>query len=169
MKKMPAFVACAALIGTVGCGSVAGATTTPVDYTASPGGTPIVIGNAASPQYDFVYGQYLGFSDAYSIQANGEATVAFPDNGVQQPKLPEVATNIFGGAVYTEGDYQLDFDIGSAAYIGTATVTDEGRRITSISYEPVGGSVPEPSTWAMMLSGFGFLGYLLRRRILRPA
>jgi PEP-CTERM motif len=29
--------------------------------------------------------------------------------------------------------------------------------------------VPEPSTWAMMLTGFGFIGYLLRRRFLRAA
>jgi len=29
--------------------------------------------------------------------------------------------------------------------------------------------VPEPSTWAMMLGGFGLIGYVLRRRILRAA
>jgi hypothetical protein len=28
----------------------------------------------------------------------------------------------------------------------------------------VGGSVPEPSTWAMMLLGFGGIGYAMRRR-----
>ncbi len=29
--------------------------------------------------------------------------------------------------------------------------------------------VPEPTTWAMMLGGFGFIGYMLRRRVLRAA
>ena len=164
--KMTKLAACAALIGTLGYGAAAGATTTAVDYTASAAGTPITIGAATSPQYNFVFGQYLGFTGAYSIQANGGATVAFPDNGVAQPKLSEVATNIFGGAVYTDGDYQLDFDIGSTAYAGTATVTNEGTEITSISYDPVGGSVsaaPEPSTWLLMIAGIGGIGLMLRR------
>ena len=34
---------------------------------------------------------------------------------------------------------------------------------------PGGGAVPEPSTWAMMILGFGAAGVLLRRRRLQPA
>ena len=30
-------------------------------------------------------------------------------------------------------------------------------------------AVPEPSTWSLMLTGLGFLGYVLRRRVLRRA
>lgn len=33
----------------------------------------------------------------------------------------------------------------------------------------VTGAVPEPSTWAMMLAGFGLVGALVRRRRLRTA
>ena len=33
----------------------------------------------------------------------------------------------------------------------------------------LGPAVPEPSTWSLMLSGFGLLGYALRRRIPRTA
>jgi len=33
--------------------------------------------------------------------------------------------------------------------------------------DDVGGGVPEPSSWALMLLGFGSLGVVLRRR--RPA
>jgi len=32
------------------------------------------------------------------------------------------------------------------------------------SYDPAPGAVPEVSTWAMMLLGFGGLGAMLRRR-----
>lgn len=31
------------------------------------------------------------------------------------------------------------------------------------------GGVPEPSTWSLMLTGLGFLGYVLRRRVMRRA
>jgi hypothetical protein len=31
----------------------------------------------------------------------------------------------------------------------------------------ISSSVPEPSTWAMMLGGFGFTGYVMRRRVTR--
>ena len=156
-------LACAAIVGAAGCAGTAGAVTMAVDYTASAAGTPIAIGNVTSPQYDFVFGQYLGFDGAYSLHANGGATVSFPDNGVVQPKLSQVATNIFGGAVYTDGNYQLDFDIGNRAYTGTATVTNMGTEITSISYTPVSGAVPEPSTWLLMIAGIGGVGLVSRR------
>ena len=37
-------------------------------------------------------------------------------------------------------------------------------RIDNVGTPPVGGAVPEPATWAMMLLGFGALGGMLRRR-----
>ena len=36
--------------------------------------------------------------------------------------------------------------------------------VSSISFT---SAVPEPSTWAMLFGGFGFIGYVLRRRVLR--
>ena len=44
----------------------------------------------------------------------------------------------------------------SFADFGTAVQTKIGREIT--------GGVPEPTTWAMMVMGFGALGFALRRR-----
>ena len=54
--------------------------------------------------------------------------------------------------------------IGSLAYTGLATVVDQGRRISAISFSPVAGAVPEPATWAMMMLGMGAMGIMLRRR-----
>jgi hypothetical protein len=48
------------------------------------------------------------------------------------------------------------YTIGSLQSFATADVT-----ITQITGE---GSVPEPATWAMMLLGFGAMGFALRRR-----
>ena len=39
--------------------------------------------------------------------------------------------------------------------------------LSKVSFDASGA--PEPSTWAMMLSGFGFLGYMMRRRLTRAA
>ena len=36
--------------------------------------------------------------------------------------------------------------------------------LDSVSLAPVGGAVPEPATWAMMLMGFGMVGFGLRNR-----
>ncbi|MEO8812215.1 MAG: PEPxxWA-CTERM sorting domain-containing protein [Caulobacteraceae bacterium] len=44
--------------------------------------------------------------------------------------------------------------------------------VGSESFEILGngaGGVPEPGAWSLMLSGLGFLGYALRRRVLRIA
>lgn len=139
------------------------ATTIDVDYTASPAGTPITIGGAASPQYSFVLGTFFNGAAQYKIQGNDGATVAFPDNGVTQMFLPAVTTRL-EGITFTDGDYQLKFNIGALAYTGLATVVDGGRRITAISYDVVAGAVPEPATWAMMIIGMGAVGFAMRGR-----
>ena len=40
----------------------------------------------------------------------------------------------------------------------------DGFKLSSVSYDLSPGSVPEPSTWAMLLLGFGALGSVLRAR-----
>ena len=62
-----------------------------------------------------------------------------------------------GGGSYASGFTGVTYATGANAGNGFVEVT------------PLDIPVPEPSTWAMMLGGFGFLGYVLRRRILRPA
>ena len=139
------------------------ATTISVDYTATPTGTPITIGDSATAQYSFVLGTFFNGAAQYLIRGNDGATVAFPDNGVQQMFLPAVTTRL-EGITFTQGDYQLRFNIGSTAYTGLATVVDQGRRITAISFAPAAAAVPEPATWAMMLIGLGAVGFAMRRR-----
>jgi len=52
---------------------------------------------------------------------------------------------------------------GLAAPIGTQG-TDYDSGYFGANFRLVTGGVPEPSTWAMMLGGFGALGYAMRRR-----
>ena len=149
--------------------SAAEADTITVDAFASTSGTPITIGNSATPQYSFINGLYFGNYQSLYIQGDNGSKVAFPSNGVTQPLLPMVATDIFGTA--TDGNYQLAFDIGTTAYTGLATVVgvDGNQEITTISFNPVVAAVPEPSTWAMMILGFVGVGFMTYRRKSKPA
>ena len=146
----------------VGASSAAHAATMQVNYTASSGaGAPIVIGLSPTPQYSFVLGTFFNGAAQYKIQGNDGSLVSFPDNGIQQPKLPAVTTRL-GDITFTEGDYQLFFNIGSLAYTGFATVGDQGRLISAITFNPT-TAVPEPATWTLMLAGIGLATIALRR------
>ena len=159
----------AILLGLGAIGSAADAATTMnVDITATPGGTPITLGGAASPQFSFVLGTFFTGANEYILQANGTAKVAFPDNGVFQAPRDFVVTGVDATAFSTGfsnlGDFQLFFNVGSTAYTGLATVVDAGHRISAISFSPVAAAVPEPAMWAMMVLGFGLIGGAARYR-----
>ena len=84
---------------------------------------------------------------------------------------------IFGSVTDSNaGGIQVDFDntahtFGSGAGAFTLTVNDVGVSNDGIA-TPITGfirtAVPEPKSWAMMLLGFGAIGFAMRRRR-RPA
>ena len=84
---------------------------------------------------------------------NGSGSVVradFGDNGLEA-----------GGqtsATYIYRTNATDFSRG-----GTFT-TQDGSVAQRANFSPVGAPVPEPATWALMLLGFGMIGFGLRRR-----
>lgn len=160
--KMSSLKMSASMVIAGGFASTANATVLNVDYVPTAAGTDITIGANSTPQYTFSSIDFFNGSKT-RLQANGTATVAFPYNGVVQTPGPYVLTSFGGGAVQNVGDFQLAFNIGSAAYTGLATVTNGGQEITRISYDAA-PSVPEPATWAMMVLGLGIAGSALRRQ-----
>ena len=40
----------------------------------------------------------------------------------------------------------------------------QGHYAGTAEFTPVAGAVPEPATWAMMLLGFGAVGFSIRRK-----
>jgi hypothetical protein len=49
------------------------------------------------------------------------------------------------------------------------SITYRDFTITSAQFDRGAGGIPEPSTWALMIAGFGGLGAMLRRRRAAPA
>lgn len=84
---------------------------------------------------------------------NGSGSVVradFGDNGLEA-----------GGqtsATYIFRTNATNFNLG-----GTFT-TQDGSVAQRANFQPIGGAVPEPATWAMMLFGFGGIGLAMRRR-----
>lgn len=69
----------------------------------------------------------------------------------------------FGGTLAFTGVGTIRFT-GYDATPGIFSFTAQGRNLTSFSASAVSAAVPEPGTWAMMLLGFGAIGYAMRRR-----
>lgn len=67
-----------------------------------------------------------------------------------------------GNQSSTSTNGRLTFLAGSSAITGL-TLTSGQNSLESDTYGVI-AAVPEPSTWAMMLFGFGFIGFSMRRR-----
>jgi len=109
---------------------------------------------------------------------------AGPFVAVNNPTLangtPSGSTTTFGrspsGNVLTTefGANGLTGTENSTTYIFRTNATDfdssgffgiiDGSTLNGRTFQPVGSAVPEPGTWAMMLLGFGAIGFSMRRR-----
>lgn len=73
------------------------------------------------------------------------------------------ADPLTGGTLMFSGLGTINFS-GYDATPGVFTFTAQGNQISSFSAAAISAPVPEPGTWALMLLGFGAVGYSLRRR-----
>jgi hypothetical protein len=69
---------------------------------------------------------------------------------------PETASN--------SGKVELWGRFGSLEYVDFRNPTGSAFLVDGVGVGPIGGVVPEPGTWALMLAGFGLAGAGLRRR-----
>ena len=129
-------------------------------------------------------------SQAFNAIVGGAFTLSFNGYGRDQSGVGPVGegtdfnanpnqhfeVNFNGSQVYygilTSGWLNYTFDVGSLIVNGANTVsfTEVDNQsffnvgLDNISLDSPTGSVPEPSTWAMMLLGFGAIGVSMRRR-----
>jgi hypothetical protein len=97
---------------------------------------------------------HLSFGDVggMSFAPDGAAWIAYQSGG--------------GDAYLAEFDPSTGFRKGPGGYInlGSNLAFSNFGAVAIESLPSVGGGVPEPATWAMMLLGFGIIGTTLRRR-----
>lgn len=74
-----------------------------------------------------------------------------------------------GGGAYAGGGGGGSFLAASATDAVLTAGANTGDGSASIDLFSVTGGVPEPSSWAMLITGFGGIGAMLRRRRLRTA
>jgi hypothetical protein len=90
------------------------------------------------------------------VLTGGIAGLSFTVNGTVGAAGTNPGSLLTYGFTATNASHLLSF--------GQASVTDGSPIIDNITIESVGGAVPEPSSWAMLLAGFGMVGFAARRR-----
>ena len=120
------------------------------DSTLTPGATPIVAGAPAWDPLGGSTGTCYSSGCGYTGWIGSSYTIA------------------------AAGSYSIRFgvtNIADTAY--DSGLAFAGLTINNVPVEPIGGAVPEPTSWALMLIGLGGTGAALRRRKivarLRPA
>lgn len=99
----------------------------------------------------------IGESRSFAIGPNANA-------GVRYGTITRTGFDSWGNAAFTGTDFAfLQDQLLGTTGIRTTRLTAERFTVRQVFPAPV----PEPTTWAMMVLGFGVAGYALRRRTLR--
>jgi hypothetical protein len=102
-------------------------------------------------------GEWVGPAGAYGTEGLRFGSVC---EGVYDVFSQTISTT--SGSSYTLGFTVQNPNIGD----DPANIVPSGLRVTAS--DAVVGAVPEPASWAMMLIGFGAIGFTLRFRRRRP-
>lgn len=95
---------------------------------------------------------------AWSLSLTGFATTFSNNSAVVN------GTVLPGSSDIIEADVRNGRFGGRGALIGTLTWDIDSGGVIRLTPAEVGVQVPEPATWALMISGFGMAGAMLRRR-----
>ena len=142
------------------------ATASPILFQLAGGKTAsFIIDSAAVPDFFSAgaFGNQISYNNVAGTFAGaaGTGTIGFGTNifaqlniggtalGFTQYGGPDLFTLVNNKPVFNFGTFNL-----SSITSGAATIT----------ISAAAGAVPEPATWAMMLVGFGGLGFAMRRR-----
>lgn len=164
-------------------GAATGALTSPnsVDFVFADGGATAATVSFTLEGYASLDGDGNGYTDVFTLSLNGTAILSgswnFGGGGNNvlyfAPAGSSIATSSPGSWAGGTGLFEVPL----ALVAGNNTLTlsysggsqglgDEGWGVSNLS---VSGGVPEPATWAMLITGFGLVGASLRRRTASPA
>lgn len=140
--------------------------------------------SAATPAASAVIADFDGSFGSFSATRNGPFddfwTFDVPEDGLASAGVIGVKVTFQPGLVFDlvsfNGNAMIDADPSDnvfefaiedlQVFAGTQTIevkgSGHGSYGGSVAYEP--NAVPEPTTWALMILGFGGVGAMLRRR-----
>jgi PEP-CTERM motif len=169
MKKI-LFIATAALVA-ISAGSANAAVRYDFEaFSSFPLGIPndVVSGGFSVTLADFVISPTtVQASSLSSCFAFGSASGVLPCGNQILATQAGFDDYILFGFAQPQGPAQVAYYFGEGAlssvgiYLTTAFGPDQAGRLTVTL---VGGAVPEPASWAMMIAGFGLVGAAMRRR-----
>lgn len=109
----------------------------------------VTISFAASNAFGFDFGGLLGGPVQFSLAFSNGA------NAVTQVSLNSIGTT-----------NALDFFgiVTDTAFTSVSISMNDAPAYNALDNVTIGGAVPEPATWALMIGGFGLAGSALRRR-----
>ena len=117
----------------------------------------VTISLAGRSAFSFTYGSYISSNEAYSAMLNTGDSFNFATALTQ-------GTPQFLGFV-SDGAAISSITLTSAAGPNLDASTGYGYAFDVTGFTLADGApVPEPATWAMMISGFGLAGAMMRRR-----
>lgn len=102
------------------------------------------------------------YSTGYSGAFNENGTYSFQTNALYFVSLEADVYGLLSGNVAADRGYSGDLSFNGYASVDPTFNVPQGYSI--LLSEGIGNGVPEPSTWAMMLIGFGGLGLAGYRR-----
>lgn len=107
--------------------------------------------------------QFLAFA-IYNYAA-GDSTVLHYQDGTSSGNILAGLTTGFSGEVIVDrgGNSGITNTLFSA-FANTAAPGGINGAAVSLNIDQIAAAAPEPATWAMMLIGFGFVGFRLRQR-----
>lgn len=100
-----------------------------------------------------------GLSLTYSGDDMADSNVFYEG---QSDVLAFVGRDLADGDPSTLG--QVNFRFANILFMGISSGDPGGVVFNSFSFTPTAAAVPEPVTWAMLITGFGMIGGAVRRR-----
>ncbi len=114
---------------------------------------------------DLFAGTISGLEFTGSVDSNNILTFNYT------PGAGDPAIHYFG--LFQANSYNLFYDPNAitslSINLSTFFASNPGLSHIDLFDTTVGGGVPEPSTWAMLILGFGAIGYSMRKRRRSPA
>lgn len=169
-------------VGGVAGGASAASAATTIDYEPGYGLSNLSFEGSLNPQYNYLSTETKtwltpqdgGYTGLITDEAGmPDAAEVFTTNAVKFNRAPFTPPDSARGAPGSTADaaandtyVHLAFNANGGKYVGFARY-DENFDLRSITYEAgdfLVAGVPEPASWAMLITGFGLAGAAVRRR-----